>query len=157
MGHHAVITNKDSLTTEALPVEYLALRSFVVAADRHIAQLGFVFGSYDSNDRFHIAHTLDDQPTKAAVISIGDVEFRKYFLDSSGNLVTNYDFEFFFKLLNEIALPMANDRVWGFEDIDITLEDPKEQDKDKACKCVYKREKKPQIEVRAATPEIKVK
>lgn len=124
----AVITDKEARTTEVMDVDCIYLEQLQIFLDRSVANITLRIGSCDSKGKFHPSHEYDD---KIARMNIVNPIFTELFLDDSGNFKNEITKEDFTKIYS-VGIPGANQLVWGFDDVEVTLEDSDKSIVDKA-------------------------
>ncbi len=125
LGKMAVHIDEENDVMESLPVDRIALVSFVINAYTGTCQFALAFGGVDSKGLFHLDPKRSED---VAMVTLtrndkGAKEFDALFKDEKGNPKTNFTEEWFENLTQHILIPFAFQRVWGakYPDIEVSL------------------------------------
>lgn len=120
-----VITDHDARTSEVIDSDHLSIAVFVLNQMSEILQISFVWGGFDSNGAWHVDHKRE-----AATISISGKRpeeaalFHDLAFDETGGFRHSFDEAFFKKILFERGLfDIANDRIFGLDDVTVFCDD----------------------------------
>ena len=123
-GIMPVVSDPTKRLAEAQDTDHVQLMGFGISYVDRIANFSLVPGSYDSQGKFHEGHKAPvanlsingNSPTEREL-------FDDLFLDNKGNPKFKFDDAFVKRLLkDEGFLELANERVWGFEEVDIDID-----------------------------------
>lgn len=112
-----VFTDKDNNVVEIVNINCIYLEALQIFMDRKLAQITMRIGGCDATGKFHPSHEYD---SKIARMNISDPLFSELFVDEQGNMKCNLD-EKTFERIYEEGIPGGNKLVWGFEEIEATL------------------------------------
>lgn len=120
----AVLVDEEAKKAEVIEVKYLNIASILIDQIGETLHIGLVWGGYDSKGEWHIDYRIE---AATASISGKRPEEAKLFekmcrLNKSYNCC--YDEAFFKALLGpEGVIATLNERVWGFSDFAVIIND----------------------------------
>lgn len=114
-----VIVNKEKRTAEVVNVDCIQIVEWRISSQPRVAQFVIAFGGCDSTGKFH---SSPDQKELAA-ITIHDPVFSQYFMASDGNLKRGFSEELMDEVFRDAIIPIAVERCWTFDEIEISMAD----------------------------------
>lgn len=123
----AAVVDKNSKAVECLDVDCIQVISITINHIAKIAQFVLAFGGCDSTGRFHLCPQRRENMSQ---VTIANEKFNEYFL-VDGNPRMDFPESFMNMLFERELVGASNDRAWGLDELEVTLQG----------KSIYKKQK----------------